>query len=206
MGNTVGSTNTDFCDLKLTKEVAYIIGLWCADGYTRTSSLGFSNTNPDLIERFSRFLLELFPRRRLRKDVYYPDNNKRRTTAYHVYVNCRSLVRLFIKFKRNPLDFIRGNLVSPYFGGRFDGDGCVGKDFYSDCRIVYGKEEEARNDLDLIRSLGFQRCKIYHYKAARTFCLYISRLETKQFLALIYPYSSRLQKSVFVPRRDLISN
>jgi hypothetical protein len=32
MGNTVGSMNTDFWDFK-TKDDAYILGLWCADGY-----------------------------------------------------------------------------------------------------------------------------------------------------------------------------
>ena len=99
---------------------------------------------------------------------------------------------------------INREFILPYMAGRFDGDGSVAKDFYRDCRIVYGNKLEAENDFELMKLLGFQKMKIYNYKSARTFCLYFSRLETNQFLSMIYPYSVRLQKSVFVPRRDLI--
>ena len=205
MGNTVGSANSDFWNLKLNKETAYVIGLWCADGYHRTSSIGLSNTNLDLVEKFSEFLLGLFPKERLKLRVYKPDNLKRRTKAYHLYVNCRPLLRRFREFKLNVLGFIDKDLILPYMAGRFDGDGSVAKDFYSDCRIVYSNKEEAEQDRILIQSLGFRRIKIYNYHSAKTFCLYFSRLETKKFLSLIFPYSLKLQKSVFIPRRDLIS-
>ena len=89
--------------------------------------------------------------------------------------------------------------------GRFDGDGSVAKDFYRACRIVYGNLREAQNDLELMLLLGFRKMKIYNYRSAKTYCLYFSRLETNKFLSLIYPYSIRLQKSEFVPRRDLIT-
>ena len=95
-------------------------------------------------------------------------------------------------------------MIFPYMAGRFDGDGSVAKDFYRDCRIVYSNLKEAQKDLMLMNSLGFKKMKIYNYRSAKTFCLYFSRLETHKFLSLIYPYSLRLQKSVFVPRRDLI--
>ncbi len=205
MGNTVGSANSDFCNLKLDKETAYIIGLWYADGYHRTSSIGLSNTNLDLVEKFSEFLLGLFPKERLKLRVYKPDNLKRRTKAYHLYVNCRPLLRRFREFKLNVLGFIDKDLILPYMAGRFDGDGCVAKDFHSDCRIVYGSSKEVINDLKLMKLMGFQRMKIYNYRSAKTFCLYFSRLETNKFLSLIYPYSIRLQKSEFAPRRDLIT-
>lgn len=87
--------------------------------------------------------------------------------------------------------------------GRFDGDGSVAKDFHKDCRIVYGNLGEAQNDLAIMLLLDFQKMKIYEYRTAKTFCLYFSRLETNKFLSLIYPYSIRLQKSAFAPRRDL---
>src|SRR3989338_5728552 len=180
MGNTVGSINTDFWNLK-TKDDAYIVGLWCADGYHRTSSIGISNTKVDLINKF-----------------------KRRTKAYHLYVNSRPLLRKFREFKNNILKFISKDMIFPYMAGRFDGDGSVAKDFYRDCRIVYSNLKEAKKDLMLMNSLGFKKMKIYNYRSAKTFCLYFSRLETHKFLSLIYPYSLRLQKSVFVPRRDLI--
>jgi len=204
MGNTVGSANTDFCNFRIDKGRAYIIGLWCADGYTRTSSIGISNTDITLVNRFKEFFLSLFPEDRLKLDVYYPDQYKRRTEAYHLYVNSRPLVRKFRDFKKNAARFIDQDLIIPYFAGRFDGDGSVAINFYSDCRIVYGNFEEAKHDLEMIKSLGFGGIKIYYYRTARTFCLYISRMETNKFLSFIHPYSIKLQKSVFAPRRDLI--
>ncbi|MBI2025126.1 MAG: hypothetical protein HYT03_03520 [Candidatus Harrisonbacteria bacterium] len=203
MGNTVGSANTDFWNLK-TKNDAYIVGLWCADGYHRTSSIGLSNTDTDLIEKFREFFLKFLPVERLKLRIYHPDKFKRRTKAYHLYVNSRPLLRIFKEFK-NDAKQIGKDLILPYIAGRFDGDGSVAKDFYRDCRIVYGSREEAGNDLALMRLLGFQKMKIYYYRTAKTFCLYFSRLETNKFLSLIYPYSVRLQKSVFAPRRDLIT-
>ncbi len=59
MGNTVGSANTDFWNLT-TADDAYIVGLWCADGYYRTSSIGISNTNLALVGKFRDFFLEFF--------------------------------------------------------------------------------------------------------------------------------------------------
>ena len=203
MGNTVGSANVDFWNLK-TKDDAYIVGLWCADGYHRTSSIVISNINQDLINKFEEFFLKIFPEERLKLRIYNPDNYKRRHRAYHLYVNSRPLLRKFQGFKREILKFIEKDLILPYFGGRFDGDGSIGKDFYSDCRIVYGNKEEANNDLKLAKIMGFQKMKIYYYKTAKTFCLYFSRFETNKFLSLIYPYSLRLQKSTFAPRRDLV--
>jgi hypothetical protein len=124
------------------------------------------------------------------------------TRAYHVYVNCRPLLRRFMAYKNTELS-LDANLIPAYFAGRFDGDGSVGSDFYCDCRIVYGTQSEAERDLRFAEQLGFGKCKIYTYKKVKTFCLYFSRFETQQFLSEIYEYSVRLQKSVFEPRRDL---
>lgn len=203
MGNTVGSANSDFWNLK-TKDDAYIVGLWCADGYHRTSSIGISNTDVDLIEKFKEFFLKFLTAERLKLRVYHPDKLKRRTRAYHLYVNSRPLLRKFKEFKNNVRKYIDEDLILPYIAGRFDGDGLVAKDFYRDCRIVYGSREETENDLALMELLDFRKMKIYNYRSAKTYCLYFSRLETNKFLSLIYPYSIRLQKSEFAPRRDLL--
>lgn len=202
MGNTVGSTNIDFCNFPNTAFDAYIIGLWCADGYHRTSSIGLSNTDEKLIKKFSEFLLQIFPKKRLKLRIYKPDHYKRRTRAYHIYVNCRPLLRRFKNLKENIVANIKYSHIFPYLAGRFDGDGSVANDFYSDCRIVYGNLSEAKQDFSLMKNIGFKKMKIYHYKTAKTYCLYVSRLETINFLSKIYPYSLKLQKSVFVPRRD----
>ncbi len=204
MGNTVGSANTDFYSLVINKEVAYIIGLWCADGYHRTSSIGLSNVDVDLIGRFRNFFLKRFPEARIKTRIYLPGGN-RRQTAYHLYVNCRPLLRLFRSYKENIASVISDKLIFPYLAGRFDGDGSVASDGYRDCRIVYGNRAEAERDLALIHHAGFERTKLYHYRAARTFCLYVSRFDTPLFLRSIKRHSVRLQKSVFVPRRDLIA-
>ena len=202
-GNPVGSANADFCNfLRSDAVTAYAVGLWCADGYHRTSSIGLSNTNEDLIRKFTQFLLRHFSEDRLKLRLYYPDNDLRRTTAYHTYVNCRPLLREFKTIKENPNLFIPRELIWPYLAGRFDGDGSVAKDFHCDCRIVYSTEIEARNDLVFLELMDFKLSKIYQYKKTRTFCLYISRFETDKFLNGIYPYSVKLQKSAFVPRRD----
>ncbi len=181
-----------------------MFGLWCADGYHRTSSIGLSNTDPDLIQRFSGFLRTLFPVERVKMRIYEPDSKKRRTRAYHVYVNSRPLLRTFKAWRLSPRNFVAARLIVPYMAGRFDGDGSVASDFYCDCRIVYSNAEEAEQDGAFLREVGFEKIKIYHYVQARTFCLYVSRLETKQFLSSIYVHSTRLQKSAFAPRRDLI--
>jgi len=42
--------------------------------------------------------------------------------------------------------------------------------------------------------LGLWCADGYHYKQAKTFCLYISRYETKNVIDLLLPFSAYLQK------------
>jgi intein/homing endonuclease len=119
-------------------------------------------------------------------------------------VNSRPLLREFRKAKNN-LDRLRQrNIIKAYFAGRFDGDGSIDKNLKSDCRIVYTRKDEAETDKKLLQKISITKTKIYHYKSAKTFCLYISRYEVKKFLEKIIPYSLKLQKLVSVPRRDLV--
>lgn len=217
-GNTVGSTNTNFCKAFSNAKDAYVLGLWCADGYHRTSSIGITNINQELIERFKDFFLRYFSLERLRLKIYEPiahsehteskiqtkrfKSAKAKHSAYQLYVNSRPLLREF-RWLREHID----NLKQPammwaYMAGRFDGDGSIDKQLDLDCRIVYSNRKEAQTDYELLQRAGLKQTKIYCYKKARTFCLYISRFETRQFLEKIYPYSVRMQKLVFVPRRD----
>lgn len=91
-----------------------------------------------------------------------------------------------------------------YFAGRFDGDGSVDKNLRSDCRIVYASKQEAELDQELLTKIGIRQTRIYYYKTAKTFCLYVSRYEAKKFLDKIFSHSIKLQKLVRVPRRDLV--
>ena len=51
---------------------AYTLGLWCADGYHRTSSFGLSSIDLKLIQCFAKYLLKNFANERLRLRVYIP--------------------------------------------------------------------------------------------------------------------------------------
>ena len=191
MGNTVGSTSTNFCNFFSGEEDAYILGLWCADSYWWSSSIGLSNTDPDLVEKFRKFLKKFFL------------GNRIKFNRNHLFVNSRPLLREFISAK-NRLDNLKDTkIIRAYLAGRFDGDGSIDKNLRSDCRIVYGRKSEAEKDKELLKRIGISNVKVYYYKTAKTFCLYISRYEVKKFLEGISPYSLKLQKLVLVPRRDL---
>jgi len=191
VGNTVGSTSTNFCNFFSKEEDAYILGLWCADSYWWASSIGLSNTDSVLIERFRKFLKRFFPEDRIKFN------------RDHLFVNSRPLLREFISAKNNLGNLKDVEIIKAYIAGRFDGDGSLDKNLRNDCRIVYGTRLEAEKDRDFLKRIGTTNTKIYRYKTANTFCLYISRYETKKFIESILPYSSKLQKLVLVPRRDL---
>lgn len=202
-------------------EEAYIFGLWCADGYHRTSSIGLSNINPKLIDRFGTYLEERFPKDRLRLRVYLPNNatadkrliskyrrvsilsvRKARHASYHVYVNCRSMLRDFTEAKKH-MEAISKGFIIPYLAGRFDGDGSVNSNLKKDFRIVYGNRREAELDKTLLSRIKPYRASSYHYKRANTYCLYISQKDAPLLVRDLTPYSLNLQKiSLPIPRRD----
>lgn len=191
MGNTVGSMCTNFCSFNSSEEDAYILGLWCADSYWWSSSIGLSNTDKDLLKRFKNFLRERFPKQRIK----FNDN--------HLFVNSRPLLREFVTAKNDIESLKRSNIIKAYFAGRFDGDGSISKNLRSDCRIVYSNRKETETDQKLLRRININKTSIYYYKSARTFCLYISCYEVDKFLNKILSNSLKLQKLVRIPRRDL---
>ena len=197
MGNTVGRMDTTFCNFS-NVENAYAFGLWCADGYHRTSSIGLTNTDANLIEKFRMFLLRYFPKERIKMRIYSRDSSfyylkNAIKPAYQIYVNSRVLLRCFKNAKKNPKLFLNdAKSISAYFAGRFDGDGSINRDLRSDLRIVYGNKEEAEKDSILLKELGITS-KIYFYKSARTFVLYILRNESEKFLNMITPFTLKLK-------------
>lgn len=221
MGNTVGNSSTNFCNFYDNQNHAYALGLWCADGYHRSSSIGLSNINPKLIEKFKVFLKNLFPQERLRLRVYKPEltkvdsvnfginkisiliSKKARYVAYHVYVNSRPLLREFQNAKQKEKMFLNSEIGWAYIAGRFDGDGTIGKDLKRDLRISYTTYDDAEKDYDLLGNLGLNP-KIYRYETSHTFVVYISRLESKKFVENCLSDSVRLQKLVLESRRDLV--
>ena len=216
-GVIVGSTGADFCEMFGQPNLVYFFGLWCADGYHRTSSIGLSNTNLSLITAFGDFLRKFFPESRLRLRIYIPVRNQNYDYSHirqkcgisnvticsikkavlptvHIYVNSRSLLRFFQESRKNVLEKITTDNVWPYFAGRFDGDGSIAKDSRSDCRIVYSHKDEAEKDKTLLQLADIKNSKVYYYKQARTYCLYIYRKDANKFIENIREYS-RTQKS-----------
>lgn len=192
------------------KEEAYILGLWCADGYHRTSSIGLSNVDYVLITRFADYLKTLYSDERLRLRVYIPCHcrisqskidgfekityskvRKAKHISYHVYVNSRPLLRKF-REQRESLINMNKDLILPYIAGRFDGDGSIAKDYRRDFRISYGNTHEAAIDKSLLEKIGFYQVKVYRYKKAKTYVVYVSRNISKDLIKSIKPYSSKL--------------
>ncbi|OGJ07680.1 MAG: hypothetical protein A2W52_03865 [Candidatus Taylorbacteria bacterium RIFCSPHIGHO2_02_49_25] len=227
-GVIVGSTDTDFCNVLLSKpHHAYVLGLWCADGYHRTSSIGLSSVSEKLAQTFLDFFRKYFDFSRLKLRIYLPviadadfevnrlskifgiktirqyRLKKAKVPTLHLYVNSRPMLRSFREARRAVVRATNKEILFAYFARRFDGDGSISEDKRSDCRIVYSNQLEAENDKHILVRLGFVLTKVYHYKDARTYCLYVSRLEATKFLEHISRYSP-LQKSVSVPSRDLI--
>jgi len=189
----------------------YYLGLICADGYIRTSSIGITNCDVKIISKFITWMLSFFPKERIKMRIYLGENEadyelfpkvgkivllksgKRRRTAYQVYVNCRSLVREFMRSKKN-VHLLENDQIFEYMAGRFDGDGCFGT-----VRIVYSNKEEAVIDSKLLWKVGIKN-SIYFYSSANTWCVYIRRCSVESFLDSIKPFSVRVEDSI--PRRD----
>ena len=220
VGNTVGSSSSRFWDHFVEVEDFYCLGLWCADGYHRTSSIGITNVDRDLVKKFRQFLIRKVGEDRLRLRVYYPMGQvlnvksfsdlanyirvyhmrKCSQPAMQLYVNSRPLLRACRQARAHLEEITSPGRLVAYFAGRFDGDGSIDKDMRSDCRIVYSNRLEAVVDMKLLSRLGIEKSKVFYYKKASTYCLYISRLEAKQFINTIGP------RSVKIGSRNVSSN
>lgn len=211
-GNTVGSLSA-LQQIVIDSESAYILGLWCADGYFWSSSIGVTSVDKRLVDRFEDYLIGLFPKERIKLRIYYPrgkrpnGSNKSmysmrlaKQVAYQLYVNSRPLLRLFQQAEHE-VDTLPVQHILAYFAGRFDGDGSVDKNLRNDLRIAYSNQTEAEVDRSLLAKLERYKLSVYRYRSARTYVLYISRNSAKKFLNDIAPYSIHVQS--LLPRRDL---
>lgn len=184
MGNTVGSKF-----FFRTAEDFYILGLWLADGYWRSSSVGLTSVDCQLIDKFSKFLIRVAPDHSIKKRVYLVDGiSKRKQTAIQIYVNSRSLTRLFIATKTEAL-YVPSKYLLAYLAGRIDGDGHVDTKHRSGIRIAYSSKEDALRDLYMF---GETNVSLYEYKAAKTFVLYLKKHYREQILQEIAKYSIKL--------------
>src|SRR3989338_9104637 len=167
MGNTVGSKF-----FFKTAEDFYILGLWLADGYWWSSSIGLTSVDPKLISKFSKFLLRVAPSHSLKQRIYpVRIGDKRKQEAMQVYINNRPLTQLFMSFKTGDL-YVPKSFLLAYLAGRIDGDGHVDIKHRSGIRIAYSSFEDAARDQKLF---GETNVSLYQYKAARTFVLYLKK-------------------------------
>lgn len=172
-----------------TAEDFYILGLWLADGYWRSSSIGLTSVNVSLIGRFSRFLDRFIPSHRIKTRIYKPDGvSKRKQTAIQVYINSRPLTRLFMNTKTGSLH-IPDRYLPAYLAGRIDGDGHVDTKHRSGIRIAYSNIEDAMRDRMM---LGESNTSLYEYKAARTFVLYLKKHYRDRVIPKMRSYSVKI--------------
>lgn len=206
--NTVGNWNVHFWEKY--PDDCYAFGLWCADGYHRSSSIGITNVDVRLVGRFREFLLKEFPESRLYLRVYHPRGTqldkeafrhlstnivsypmrKSAQVALQLYLNSRPLLRL-MQMSRKNVGLMRNNeQIASYFAGRFDGDGSVNADAKTYCRIAYSSREEAEIDQQLLAKIGIMLVSVYHYRHAQEYCLYVSRNIAQSFIGTISRYST----------------
>lgn len=194
MDNTVGSLS-NFND----SNFSYILGLWGADKYVRTSSVGLSNTNLVLINTFANFLYNQFPKDRVRLRIYGQDipkgfedikssickGSKNVSQAYHIYVNSRPFIRMLAKTLEDRIYFEHLH-IGAYFAGRFDGDGSISIK-RTHCRIAYGSFEDLQKDKFLLDKVHID-VSSYRYKDANTYCIYFRKRTLETFLDIIKPH------------------
>ncbi len=184
MGNTVGSKN-----FFISAEDFYILGLWLADGYWRSSSVGLTSVNPLLINKFKRFFENKFPEKSIKERIYEVDGiSKRKQKAVQVYINSRPITRLFMSYKSENLS-IPPRFLLAYLAGRIDGDGHVDAKHRSGIRIAYGTQFDAKRDQLLF---GTNNVSLYEYKAAKTYVLYLKKAFRESIGATLQLYSLKL--------------
>lgn len=167
----------------------YILGLWLADGYWRSSSIGLTSVHPLLVERFRRFLQRVVPGHPIKERLYeVKKGEKRRQTATQIYVNCRPLLRVFFSTKTGVL-FVPKSFLPAYLAGRIDGDGHVDQKHRSGIRIAYGNKQDAWRDQQLF---GRENMSLYQYKAAGTHILYVKKHYREQIVPFVRQYSIKL--------------
>lgn len=176
----------------------YCLGLWLADGYWWSSSIGISSTNTDLIFEFRKFLSRQVPDREIKERIYLPKIGlKRKSISKHVYVNSREFTRFMQGFKQAESLPIPKRFLSAYFAGRIDGDGHVDRKYRCGIRIAYSCKEDAKRDLQLLSLLNDNPASLYHYIKANTWVLYFRKAFLKKVISKYAKYSYKL--NTFAP-------
>lgn len=176
-----------------TAEDYYNLGLWLADGYWWSSSIGLSSSDRRFLRRFSKFLKRIAPDSPLKRRIYKSDQGKRKKRAEHIYINNRVITREFLSYKKKKFS-IPERFLSAYLAGRIDGDGSIDQKYRSGIRIAYGDKQDAERD---VAFLGKDNVSLYRYKAAKTWVIYLRKHFRDKIIPKVAKYSFKL-----LPRRD----
>jgi intein/homing endonuclease len=171
---------------------SYILGLFRADGYTRTGTFGVTNRNPEILKRAGA-ILSNFGQAKWIADEKGP---------LRVYVSSRPRKREFDRIMQQTERKLtqNKNLIAAYFAGKYDGDGSYWKKERLRFKITYGKPKDFLSDQKLLLSLGISSI-IREYKNANAFDLEISSSNALAFFGLIRKFSIKcpLGTTKFVP-------
>lgn len=172
----------------------YFLGLWLADGYWRSSSIGISSTNKIILSQFKKFLKKVCSTHPIKEHIYRPGKGqKRRLLAKHIYVNCRPLTRYFMNWKSKKKFTIPIKFLPAYFAGRIDGDGHVDRKYRTGVRIAYSDKKDAARDLCLLKLLGEKPASLYHYSKAGTWVLYFRKDFLRRIISKMAKFSFKLK-------------
>lgn len=177
-----------------TAEDFYILGLWPADNYWRSGSVGLSSTNESLIARFKLFLSRMCPNYPVKECIYIPHRGeKRKLVAKNVYVNSRAFAKLLMFYKHCKSLKIPLKFLPAYLAGRIDGDGHFDRKHRTGIRIVYSDKYDASRDMVLLKRLGKNPASLYYYKRANVWAIYFRKNFLKKIIPRIARFSLKLK-------------
>ena len=174
--------------MRITKNLAYIAGLWKADrGSTAKGVVAIKNKQWPLLKKFRKFLEKLGNKVKEREVVGY-------SRVKEVYTCDTSLRRQIEHIIKNRETLTREKLLA-YFGGMIDGDGTVDAN-KSVFRIYYShnEEEDAEKDKRILMEKFKQEAVVKRYNVP-TLCIHNPR----KFARMILPFVNHPAK-----RRELL--
>ena len=172
------------------QELAYILGLWAGDKYVYGNRIGLCNIEHELLGAFAGFLRKVAKPAKVR---YVMENS----VKTKVYINSAVLRRTMEALEREIPNLINANLLSAYFAGRIDADGCIMPSNLRHnsglAKITYGSLLEAEKDAAILRTLGYHCC-ITRYKGRNAFDLKMSVLSCIRIFPKLLDYSRHQEK------------
>jgi DNA-binding transcriptional regulator WhiA len=184
--------NHNFFDDINTKEQAYVLGYWIADGWmsdteTRHYSIEYTSIDKDLLELV-----------RDKMDSQHKITHRKDNNSYRLRINSKilhtSLKNLgFDNHKSQTAIFpnVSDDLKPHLIRGIFDGDGCTSRTIYKKLRINFLGTYDILDNIQ--KNLPVTPVKILHRPAANVYNLCFSHNKAKTVLDFLYQDSEGLR-------------